>query len=142
MIDQVGVRTKYDLVFVVTYIDQKHIGSLLKSIYDYNTVLSVLVVLVEQGGMIFDIEGYVNSNILIKKIRIQNIISLSSARNCALNYLKKFQIQFGHIMFPDDDSIFDMEFFIKYKSVVENDKCYLIDVFFLNSVELYRPNFF
>ena len=68
MIDQVGVRTKYDLVFVVTYIDQKHIGSLLKSIYDYNTVLSVLVVLVEQGGMIFDIEGYVNSNILIKKI--------------------------------------------------------------------------
>ena len=70
MIDQVGVRTKYDLVFVVTYIDQKHIGSLLKSIYDYNTVLSVLVVLVEQGGMIFDIEGYVNSNILIKKIRI------------------------------------------------------------------------
>lgn len=135
-------NSRYDLVFAVTYIDQEHIGDLLRSVYDYNDSLSLLLVLVEQGGLTLDIDQYENSNIAIKKIEVQEIISLSSARNYALGYLRENQISFEHIMFPDDDSTFNAVFFIKYKSIIEHDKCYLIDVFFLNTTNLYRPNSF
>lgn len=133
-------NNRYDLVFVVTYIDHKYIGGLLKSVYDNNTYLSALFILVEQGGLTLDINHYKNPNITIKKIGVQEIISLSAARNYALSYLRRNQISFEHIMFPDDDSTFNAVFFRRYNSVVEHDKCYLIDVFFVDSTDLYRTN--
>lgn len=136
------VDNEYDLIFVVTYIDQKHIGNLMQSVYTSNATLSLLFILVEQGAMTLDVDHYVNPYIAIKKISVQNIISLSSARNRALDYLEKSKIKFEHIMFPDDDSTFTTSFFTKYKSVIQHDKCYLIDVFFLDTTELYRHNSF
>lgn len=140
MDELISKETKYDLVFVTTYIDNNHINDLVQCVLHFNTTLSLLFILVEQGNSNFIVKIPDNNITTIKKIKVSKIIGLSEARNNALVYLNDAKIEFDHIMFPDDDSTFSEDFFTYYKTIVKETECYLIDVFFLGTKKQYRPN--
>lgn len=119
---------KYDLLFVCTSSNDILINKLLKSVSGNNNKLNVLVVVLLQSGININISEYSNDFLNIIKFQINNKIGLSSARNICLKYIYENSIVFDHVMFPDDDSTYDDEFFNKYLSIVNLGKSYLIDV--------------
>lgn len=55
--------------------------------------------------------------------------SLSHARNIAIEYIYENEIIADYVMFPDDDSTFDLLFFERFMKEVDGNTAYIIDVY-------------
>lgn len=125
----------FDLVFVTTHINNEKIEKLLDSVVLNNSHLFIMFVVVSQDVQL----SYFNKNRLVDlHIIKERKSSLSKARNIGLAYLEKHKVIAEHIMFPDDDTTYDLCFFRDYRSVVRKDKNYLLPIFIENSNRLYK----
>jgi len=119
----------YDLIMIVTFIDNQSIGCMLKSVINSNQNIKALIILVNQLDILIDIDN-ANEHVHIKCIYPQNgLLSLSRARNIALEYIKNNKIISHHVMFPDDDSTFDNTFFDVFRDAIKVDHNYVIGVY-------------
>ena len=128
----------YDLIMVVTFIDNQSIGCMLKSVINSNHNIQVLIILVNQLDIPLTIDNP-NENVHIKSIYPKCALSLSRARNTAIKYIKRNKIKSYHVMFPDDDSTFDKTFFEVFTDVVKLNNSYVIAVHNTNTKDYYRP---
>lgn len=132
----IKLNIKVDLVLITTCTCGDHISTLLKSITDYNQHINVAVISVCQNNVQISNEG--TSYTDIHTVNLDSKISLSKARNIALNYIKENDISFDYIMFPDDDSSFDAHFFSRFKKYAKS--CMLIDVYGTGTCTLYKKH--
>ncbi|WP_291051441.1 MULTISPECIES: hypothetical protein [unclassified Empedobacter] len=120
-------KDKYDLIFLTTHQNNNYIFELLNSINiieDFNLFVLILSqdVKLEISEYKFDIEV-----VEIGKM------SLSKARNIGLKFLSKNNINSRYIMFPDDDSTFDISFFENFNNVTESGDNFIIPIYCKNS---------
>lgn len=109
----------YDIIFITTFIDDKHIYELINSVIHSNDRLRVLFIILCQNGYTINIRGDELVRICILSINGQ--VGLSAARNICLRYVHDKDIKYSYIMFPDDDSVFDKTFFLSfYKEIHGN----------------------
>lgn len=104
-----------ELVFITTCTDLNNVFKLLNSIRISNNKVNLLIVIVVQNGLSIDIMQYCTLYTDIVIIREKKTISLSLARNIALNYISAHEIKYKYVMFPDDDSVYDELFFEKWE---------------------------
>ncbi len=125
----------YNLIFISTFIDRKNIDNLINTVTENNQTLSILFIIVNQtkSELILPSSTHIDFH-QINKERL----SLSKARNIGINYLTENNIQFEHIMFPDDDTTFSDVFFDRYKDYISSDENYLIDVYCFGSNNLFK----
>lgn len=126
----------YDLVLIATCTNSKYVNRLLDSVISNNQCVKVLFVLVLQNSS--EAKYIENDFTHIVEIIIPNMISLSKARNIALEYLIDKDILYRFIMFPDDDSSYDSHFFNSF--IKEVKACSLIDVYGTNTNSLYKKS--
>lgn len=108
---------KSKIVFLVTCIDGKNIENLLASISYNNSTLNCEIRVLFQNKLNISIEKYQTVYTRILPFYTESIIPLSRARNVLL---KNIEIQPDiYYMFPDDDSIFDMYFFLFFERYVK-----------------------
>lgn len=127
----------YTLTFISTFIDNRLINELIKSIVDNNKKIPLLCILVNQTDHNITIPTDSFTHFIELKT---NKRSLSSARNIAIKYILENDIKFEHLMFPDDDSTFTSDFFDNYNKFVSSNQNYLIDVYCKDTSELYKNN--
>ncbi len=125
-------RCDYDLCLIATHVNQLSIGNLIESILVNNNDLRIYFIIISQNSPL-KFEG-ANNLVDIQTVVVANC-SLSRARNIGLSLLRESQKVVGHIMFPDDDTSFDSNFFKKFKSVVEHDKSYIMPIFQQGSLD-------
>lgn len=130
---------KYDLLFITTFINGCYIYEMLESIFDNNSSLLLKIIVVSQNNELPLKERFDStSNIDLEFINLDKSVPLSVARNISIKFIIDNNIFFDYIMFPDDDSTFDKEFFVNFKSTINSNT--LIDVYCTNSYELYKNN--
>lgn len=130
------MKKNFDLILIVTSINDQFIYKMLDSVLYNNTMINLQVIFVNQSKC--DISHYQsNDNNHLFAID-STFISLSKARNLALSYIKENNLLSTHIMFPDDDSTFDQNFFIKFKKVIAPKKNFLINVYKTGTSDLYK----
>lgn len=117
-----------------THQDDLNVLKLIDSIDSNIENIEVLLVVVSQDCEI----NYFSNNTLLSIIFIQeNRISLSKSRNIALKYLSNNSISAEYIMFPDDDSSFDKNFFLHFNNLLNTNKCYITPIYKECSKDLY-----
>lgn len=119
---------RYDLIIITTFVDKQHIDNLFQSVIENNTSVDILMVVVDQLGASAFTESD-NGKVHLEWVFTGRRLSLSKARNSALEYLRRHNIRSKHVMFPDDDSTFDDIFFARYSKIVQADKSYLTVVY-------------
>jgi hypothetical protein len=129
-------NTVFDLCCITTFSKRDTVNELLDSLRFNNNLLSILFIIVNQTEQEISILQNQATFFIINTSKI----SLSKARNLALQFLFKNKLQYLHLMFPDDDSTFSSIFFYSYKKYIKNDYNYLIDVYSLGSTNLFKPN--
>ncbi|MGL2988117.1 hypothetical protein ACSVH5_11020 [Flavobacterium sp. RSSA_27] len=117
-----------------THQDDLNVFKLIDSIDSNIENIEVLLVVVSQECEI----NYISKNPLLSMVFIQeNKMGLSKARNIALKYLLEYNISAEYIMFPDDDSSFDENFFLNFPTVLNTNKCYITPIYNEGSKDLY-----
>lgn len=129
--------SKYNLIFIATHQDDLHIYKLINSINSNIKYTKVLLIVVSQECKI---ECHSN-NELLNIIVINTLkMSLSKARNTALDYLLQNNVSSEYIMFPDDDTSFDKIFFANFNTILNSNKCYITPIYKEGTKELYFGN--
>jgi hypothetical protein len=129
-------QKSYNIVFISTFIDRKNIDNLISTVTENNQTLSILFIIINQTK----IELIIPSSTIIAFHQINTErISLSKARNIGINYILQNNIQFEHIMFPDDDTTFSDVFFNRYSDYINSNENYLIDVYCFGTDSLFKP---
>lgn len=129
---------KYDVVLIVTCIDDKYIQRMMSSVTLNNHHVKVLIIFINQSGLTFNLK---NDNTLVHIVELKcTKVPLSRARNIGINYLSEHNSIFLHAMFPDDDSTFSDTFFTRYKKFIKLELNYLIDVYCEGTVNLFKKN--
>lgn len=124
----------FNLIMATTHQDNLNVFKLIDSIDSNIENIEVLLVVVSQECEI----NYFSKNPLLSIIFIQESkISLSKARNIALKYLSNNSISAEYIMFPDDDSSFDKNFFLHFCNVLNTKKCYITPIYKEGTKDLY-----
>lgn len=124
----------HNLILITTHQDDLNIFKLIDSIDSNIENIEVLLVVVSQECEI----NYLSKNPLLSIVFIQeNKMGLAKARNIALKYLLNNTISAEYIMFPDDDSSFDENFFVYFPSVLNTDRCYITPIYNEGTNELY-----
>ncbi|MDY3789691.1 glycosyltransferase family A protein [Bacteroides fluxus] len=126
---------KYDLIFISTCTVLDHVHNLLSSIANNNKSLKVCVVTLFQCGLDSDVI-YDTPHSVFVKLKYGELCGLSKARNIGIRYVREFNLVASYVMFPDDDSTFDKEFFDNFKNEVHSDT--LINVFCEGTRSLYQ----
>jgi hypothetical protein len=117
-----------------THQDDLNIFKLIDSIDSNIENIKVLLVVVSQECEI----NYIPKNPLLSIVFIQESrMALSKGRNIALKYLINNTISAEYIMFPDDDSSFDTNFFLNFSSVLNTNKCYITPIYNEGTKDLY-----
>lgn len=116
---------RYDIVLISTCTSDKYINTYLSSVINSNRVLDICIVVLLQNGLKCD-KITMNDKVTIHYIYESTIVSLSRARNICLDFIKRNGINSNYIMFPDDDTTFDVHFFENFHKVVCSNM--LIDV--------------
>jgi hypothetical protein len=124
----------YNLIMVTTHQDNLNIFKLIDSIERNLKNIKVLLVVVSQECEIQFIPKKAEFSIVFIQ---ENRMGLSKARNIALNYLKTNDISAEYIMFPDDDSSFDKNFFLHFCNVLNTKKCYITPIYKEGTKDLY-----
>jgi hypothetical protein len=127
---------RYDLVIIVTCINQNYIQQMLCSLSENNKELNILVVFINQSGSLINFKTSSDS-VTIKELMNERVTS-SSARNIGIRYLVNNNTEFDHIMYPDDDSTYPAEFFANYKNLINKNLNYLIDIYCEGTKSLYK----
>jgi glycosyltransferase involved in cell wall biosynthesis len=126
--------TNYNLILITTHQDKLHILKLIDSIDDNIKNIKVLLVVVSQECKL----EYKTKNSLLTIVFIdEEKMGLSKARNIALKYLLNNNLSAEYIMFPDDDSSFDVSFFIHFPSILGSNKCYITPIYNEGTKDLY-----
>lgn len=124
----------FNLVMVTTHQDDLNIFKLIDSIDSNIENIAVLLVVVSQECEI----NYLSNNRLLSVVFIQeNTMGLSKARNIALKFLLSNNISSEYIMFPDDDSSFDGNFFLNFPALLNTNKCYITPIYNTDTRDLY-----
>ncbi len=123
-----------NLIMVTTHQDNLNIFKLIDSI-DSNIVnIKVLLLVVSQECKIV----YKSKSPLLTIVFIDELkMGLSKARNIALNYLSQNTISSEYVMFPDDDSSFDQDFFVNFSIILNTNKCYITPIYNEGTKDLY-----
>lgn len=131
------MTNKYQLVLIVTCINDTYIKNMINSVLENNHTIKTLILFINQSEQIYEFKSIKNERVEIRQIK-SNKISSSKARNVGVQYILDNDIQFFHIMFPDDDSTYSDVFFKQYTRTIESDSNYLIDIYCLDSEILYK----
>lgn len=124
----------FDLIMVSTHQDDLNIFKLINSIGSNIKNIKVLLIVISQECKI----NSISQNPLLDIIFIDEVkMGLSKARNVALKYLLDSNISAEYIMFPDDDSSFDKNFFINFPSILNSNKCYTTPIYNTGTKDLY-----
>lgn len=128
---------KFDLVFISTFVNLDNINDLVKSICSSSieTNLRILLLLVCQNNLRLKFES--TKVVQIECINKSTLLPLSVARNIAIEYVLSQKIEADYIMFPDDDSTFDRNFFVQYANI-EKRKNYIVDVYCAGTKMLFK----
>jgi len=118
---------EYDLVFLTTHQDNRYIFKYLDSI-SCNSSLKLYILILSQEVTV----EFSNVNQQIENLQIAKM-SLSKARNIGLKYLSEKGISSKYIMFPDDDSTFDLNFFEEFNQLTRSGKNFIIPIYCENS---------
>ena len=118
---------KYDLIFITTFINKDVVKVLLESSLK-NKSVSLCMVLVGQKGLKMDLEPYRTPWTDFHQIVIPGLLNSSQGRNVGIDYVLQQGIISDFVMFPDDDSSFDKEFFDGFNGNAKRGYCYLTDV--------------
>ncbi|MFH1114219.1 MAG: hypothetical protein V1792_09885 [Pseudomonadota bacterium] len=115
----------YDIIMIATFIDDEYIDRLLNSVVVNNRSVDILIIVVDQtcSKCLFRSD---NTRVRIHRLHQKSLIPLSRARNAALEFVMQSGIVASHVMFPDDDALFDSPFFYRYGNVVQTGRSYLI----------------
>ena len=132
------MTTQIDLVMITTCTSDSYITNMLESVTRNNKDINVEIISVLQNNVKSNVES--TNNTIIHYIHLNEVISLSKARNIALKYLFSESLSYNYIMFPDDDSSFDRDFFINFKQNIKS--CSLIDVYGTGTTTLYKSHNF
>ena len=124
----------YDIVFITTFVDNEYISKYITSVIESNYKTNVLLIIICQKGL--DIKNIESEYTTIVKIKVDNIISISAARNLGINYILNNGIKAEYIMFPDDDSTYSKSFFENYQ-LIDKSNNYIIDVLCTGSNKLF-----
>ena len=119
---------QYDIIMITTFVDDDYIAELLRSVIENNHTLDVMLVVVDQmAGTVLRTSD--NPKVRIEWLCEKGPLSLSRARNVALEYIARSGKRASHIMFPDDDVTFDRQFFDRFKNIVRPDVSYLTVIY-------------
>lgn len=127
--------TSRDLIFITTFISKENINNLIDSVCEANIGLKILFVVVCQNG--FFLEKKDRNGVEVKQLNIPSKLSLSAARNVAIKYIVERQLKSDFIMFPDDDSTFDRNFFLNYPRLAKGEN-YIVDIYVTGTNHLFR----
>ena len=126
--------SSYNLIFISTHQDNFHIYKLINSIRPNIKNIKTLLLIVSQEC---EIDNNSN-NELLDIISVESLkISLSKARNIALDYLLQNRISSEYIMFPDDDTSFDQIFFENFSTILNSNKNYITPIYKEGTKDLY-----
>lgn len=124
----------FDLIMITTHQDDLNIYKLINSIDSNIENLKVMLVVVSQKCKI----AFISNNPLLSIVFFEtDKMGLSKARNIALNYLLQNTISSEYIMFPDDDSSFDVNFFLNFPGLLNTNKCYITPIYNSGTKDLY-----
>lgn len=126
----------HNLIFITTFINIEKIEILLHSLACNNSI-KLKVILVAQNGISIDIDRYESDYNSFSVIQCLNQMSLSKARNMGIDYVLSNEIEADYVMFPDDDSSFDLTFFERFIACTSNGTPLIIDVCNENSKDKY-----
>jgi len=127
----------FDLIFISTFCDLTNIGRLLASSANNNHNIFLGIVLVAQRNLELDIIPFISDCTQVYVVQNDKMLGLSEARNVALQFIFENNLVSDYIMFPDDDSTYDSEFFNHFLTKVTGNT--LIDVYATGSHQLFRP---
>lgn len=114
-----------DLLLLTTCIDERSIHALLESIVSCDSKVDIRMICVAQNGCRIVVP--VSSRFILDVLEVDTTIPLSQARNLAIRYIRDKGIQGRYVMFPDDDTLFDNNFFEMFESRVQGNT--IIDVY-------------
>lgn len=124
----------FDLIMITTHQDDLNIYKLINSIDCSIENLKVMLVVVSQRCKI----EIISNNPLLSIVFFEtDKMGLSKARNIGLNYLLENNISSEYIMFPDDDSSFDSNFFLNFPGLLKTNKCYITPIYNTGTKDLY-----
>lgn len=112
----------FDIIAISTGQNEDLISGLISSMAASHGQVKIGIILIKQGKA-WPKEQF--SPVLLHTINSSERLSLSKARNLGLEYLFQEKLQAKHIIFPDDDSTFDAEYFENYARLCQEDEAYL-----------------
>lgn len=126
--------TNYNLILITTHQDNLHVLKLIDSI-DSNiiNIKTLLVVVSQECKIVYETKNPLLTIVFINELKM----GLSKARNIALEYLSNNTISAEYIMFPDDDSSFDENFFLHFPTVLNTNKSYITPIYNEGRKDLY-----
>lgn len=101
---------RYALAFLTTFTDTEHINRFVSSVSENNHQVSLCVVLLQQNGCRVSVDDLQTPYTKFILLELPGQVGISAARNHMLHYVKT-NIEVEYIMFPDDDSTYDISFF-------------------------------
>jgi hypothetical protein len=126
----------FDLILIVTCVDDKYIDKMLTSVFDNNSNLYILIIFVNQSNYSISSTRKSDFNQIVE-ISSEKL-PLSKARNIAIKYIFDNNLKSRFVMFPDDDTTFDSSFFQVFNSSVSVPHNYLINVYKEGTKNPYR----
>lgn len=124
----------FNIIMTTTHQDNFNVFKLIDSIDSNIKNIKVLLIVISQECEI----NYLSNNPLLSIIFIkESKIGLSKARNIALKYLLNNTISAEYIMFPDDDSSFDNEFFNHFSDILGSNTCFITPIYNERTKDLY-----
>lgn len=130
-------QNNHDLVMISTCINHENIYNLLQSI-EYNSFISNFIIIINQSDSIINVKS--NSFNKIVVINYGKKVNSSIARNIGIEYVIKHKIISSFVCYPDDDSSFDKNFFIKIKDWINQNeyRCFITDLYCSDKEGLFR----
>jgi hypothetical protein len=120
------INTKFDLVLITPFINDKNINTLLQSI-DSKNYYKILIVIIDMSNLELNFNEFrFINNFQLVHIKKNSILSSSASRNVGLNYLFSNKIDFNYLMFPDDDTSFNFTFWHNFSKL--NKGNYILNV--------------
>ena len=129
-----SLKKIYDSIFITTFVDKEYINEYINSIIESNNKINVLLIIICQNGL--DIDNYKSVFNTIIKLKTNDIISISEARNMGISYIINNRIISEYVMFPDDDSTYNETFFNNYFNI-DKGYNYIIDVLCKDNKDLF-----
>lgn len=125
---------EHNLILVTTHQNDDHILKLIDSISNNIVNIKILLVVISQEcRIVYETKSPLLSIVFINELKM----GLSKARNIALKYLLENNLSAEYIMFPDDDSSFDENFFLHFPTVLNTNKCYITPIYNEGTKDLY-----